>query len=430
MPDDFELLREHIVRGSDEAFRTLVERHSGMVHGAALRVVRNEHLADEITQAVFVILARKANGLRHGTILAGWLYRTARFVALEALRTEQRRQQHHQDFARMKDFTQTTSLWDQIAPLLEDAMHRLGAADRDAVVLRFLEEKSFAEVAGALGTSEAAAKMRVGRALEKLRTVLARRGVVVPAAALLGALSAHGASVAPSGLSATVATAALTQEAALESSLAALVKGGLQVLAWNKMKSGAIAAALAVLLSGVALVVQQPGSPRTNLGPVFVSSFEPMAGEWVGTFESRGGGQPNPVPQAATLSIRATRGGRSCEIEMRVGATAGRPASLYHFVHALNESGDRIVTVDDSQIGRMAGEGTITESSGDGKPGEWRATFRTQHNDRGGFTDCRWVRKGDELTITRHDQRTSPQGPTHFYSDLRLRRQAGANVVP
>src|SRR5436305_12125693 len=98
----------------------------------------------------------------------------------------------------------TASVWMKIAPLLDEAMERLRSTDRDAVVLRFLEERSFAEVASALGASEAAAKMRVSRALEKLRTFFARRGVVVPAAALAAVFSAHGACAAPTGLSAKV----------------------------------------------------------------------------------------------------------------------------------------------------------------------------------------------------------------------------------
>lgn len=91
MPNDGELLREFVEGGSEEAFRILVERHTGMVHGAALRVVHDESVAEEVTQAVFIILARKARSLTHKPVLAGWLYRTAHFVALEALRTEKRR---------------------------------------------------------------------------------------------------------------------------------------------------------------------------------------------------------------------------------------------------------------------------------------------------------------------------------------------------
>src|SRR5437867_581660 len=103
MRDDAELLGEYVERGSDEAFRSLVEQHAGIVYSAALRIVRNESMAEEVTQAVFIILARKAPSLRRKATLAGWLYRTARFVALEALRAESRRQKHTQEFAEMKN---------------------------------------------------------------------------------------------------------------------------------------------------------------------------------------------------------------------------------------------------------------------------------------------------------------------------------------
>src|SRR6185503_3267074 len=172
---DCDLLQEFVDRGSDDAFRALVERHTGMVHGAALRIVRDNELAQEVTQAVFVLLARKARHLSRGTVVAGWLYRSARFVALEAVRAEKRRQQRQEVFAQMN--ATTDSVWSQVEPLFDEVMNRLGSIDRDAVVLRFLEERTFPEVAQALGTTEAAAKMRVGRALEKLRSAFARRGV-------------------------------------------------------------------------------------------------------------------------------------------------------------------------------------------------------------------------------------------------------------
>src|SRR5437868_3250526 len=101
MSNDFEILREYVEKRSDDAFRLMVDRHSGLVHGVAFRIVHDEGLAQEVTQAVFIILTRKAEKLPRGTILAGWLYRTARFVAMEALRTEKRRQERHEDFARM-----------------------------------------------------------------------------------------------------------------------------------------------------------------------------------------------------------------------------------------------------------------------------------------------------------------------------------------
>src|SRR5215211_1209282 len=103
MANDYELLREHVEQGSEEAFRTLVERHARMVYGTAWRVLGNAQAAEETAQAVFILLARKASPIRCETILAGWLYRTTRFVALEALRSEKRRRERHEKLAEMND---------------------------------------------------------------------------------------------------------------------------------------------------------------------------------------------------------------------------------------------------------------------------------------------------------------------------------------
>jgi hypothetical protein len=102
MTDDLDLLRDYAAHGSDDAFRTLLNRYVGLVYAAALRQVQNPHLAEEITQAVFLVLARKAGALRSGTVLAGWLFRTTRFLAARAIRDQQRRQRHEEEAARMK----------------------------------------------------------------------------------------------------------------------------------------------------------------------------------------------------------------------------------------------------------------------------------------------------------------------------------------
>src|ERR1043165_1421046 len=124
MLDDLELLREYAEGGAEEAFRNLVERHARMVYGTAFRMCGDHSLAEDVTQGVFILLARKARTLRTGILLAGWLYRTARFVTLEALRNQQRRQQHDSRAAQMNESTTLDSA--QIAPLLEEAMNRLG----------------------------------------------------------------------------------------------------------------------------------------------------------------------------------------------------------------------------------------------------------------------------------------------------------------
>src|SRR4051794_17036308 len=132
MNDDMELVREYALRESEQAFETLVARHLSLVHSAALRQVRDPHLAEEITQTVFILLARKAAALSPKTILPGWLYRTTRYVAAAAVKIQRRREQRELESQRlaMIDETETDSAWDQLAPLLDEAMTQLRATDR------------------------------------------------------------------------------------------------------------------------------------------------------------------------------------------------------------------------------------------------------------------------------------------------------------
>ncbi len=176
--DDLTLLREYSLNHSESAFAALVSRHVNLVYSVALRSVRDPHLAEEITQVVFIILARKADATSEKTILSGWLCRTARYVSARALRTQIRRQQREHEAHMQSILTEPENeTWTRIAPLLDGAMERLGQKDHDAIVLRFFENKNFSEVGMALGASEDAAKMRVNRALEKLRRFFTKRGV-------------------------------------------------------------------------------------------------------------------------------------------------------------------------------------------------------------------------------------------------------------
>src|SRR5208282_6888600 len=120
MNDDLTLLREYARRNSEEAFAALVSRHVNLVYSVALRQVRDPHLAEEITQAVFIILARKAKSLGPKTILSGWLCRTARYVSANALTMQRRRQRREQE-AYMKSILNEPEpdAWRQIAPLLD-----------------------------------------------------------------------------------------------------------------------------------------------------------------------------------------------------------------------------------------------------------------------------------------------------------------------
>ena len=187
MDHDMELLREYARHNSEEAFAMLVSRHVNLVYSVALRQAHDPHLAEEITQAVFIILARKAETLGQKTILPGWLCRTARYTSANALTIQRRRQRREQE-AYMQSILNEPEpeAWRQIAPLLDGAMEHLGQKDHDAVVLRFFEGRNFKEVGAALGASENAAKKRVNHALEKLRRYFSKHGLVSTTAIIAG----------------------------------------------------------------------------------------------------------------------------------------------------------------------------------------------------------------------------------------------------
>src|SRR3984885_10269349 len=153
--DDLTLLREYAERNSEEAFATLVSRHVNLVYSVALRQVREPHLAEEITQAVFIILASKADKLPQHAVLPSWLCRTARYASANAL-TIQRRRQHREQEAHMQSILNEPSpvVWEELSPLIDAAMEKLDRKDHDALVLRFFESKNFAEVGAAIGASE------------------------------------------------------------------------------------------------------------------------------------------------------------------------------------------------------------------------------------------------------------------------------------
>ena len=167
--DDITLLKQFAETDSEPAFAGIVSRHLNLVYSTALRATGNAHAAQEISQAVFIILARKAKSLGAKAVLSGWLHRTARLTAANHVRGEIRRQKREQETFMQSTLNETADeTWRQIAPVLDEAISKLGAKDRDAIVLRFFENKSLGEVGAALGASEDAAKMRVNRALEKL----------------------------------------------------------------------------------------------------------------------------------------------------------------------------------------------------------------------------------------------------------------------
>jgi len=249
MADDFTLLLRFAREGREEDFAEIVRRHLGLVYRAALqRTGGDAHLAEDIAQQVFVTLAREAHAMQSYSVLEGWLYTTTRNAAANAMRTESRRRLREQEAYVMNELTSPDNSeadWDKIRPELDRVMDELPENDRDAVLMRFFSNHSFGEIGAKLRLTDNAARMRVERALEKLRDLLAKRGVVSTSAALTALLANQAAAAVPNTLAATITSAALVGGAAAVGSV-----GLITFMTTTKMLSitGAVACVAAGLM--------------------------------------------------------------------------------------------------------------------------------------------------------------------------------------
>lgn len=242
-PSDEDLLRHYARDGSQAAFTTLVERHLNLVYSAARRQVRSVQLAEDVAQSVFVDLARNAARLKPGTPLVAWLHLVTRRTAIDAIRKESRRQWREQSAVEIADMKPNPSAWADVEPLLDEALETLNETDRAALLLRYFENKSLREVGQALGASEDAAQKRVTRAVEQLRRVFARRGVVLTTAGLVTDLSAHAIQIAPATLEATIAASTASLGAA---TVHVAAVGATKTLVMTTAQKSAVGVALAL----------------------------------------------------------------------------------------------------------------------------------------------------------------------------------------
>lgn len=281
MPDatDMDLVREYAARQTEPAFETLVNRHVSLVYSTALRRVGNPASAEEITQAVFIILARKAAKLRHDAVLPAWLHETTRHVAASFLRGEIRRRHREQEAYMQSTLPSDDAMWDQLAPLLDEAIGRLRTSDRNVVVLHYFQNQTAREIAAALNIGEEAAKKRLTRAVGKLRLDFFKRGINVSTAALSGMVPARSVQAAPVAFAKTLTASALAKGVTASTSTLTPVKGALKIMAWTKAKTAAVATAIVLLAAATGTMAVKsarnhlPGSRLISPREIYMKAY-------------------------------------------------------------------------------------------------------------------------------------------------------------
>jgi len=259
-PSDQQLLRDYAAGQSEAAFTELVRRHVDLVFSAARRMTGEEQSARDATQAAFIALAQNASRLTPHPVLSGWLHCTVRNLAAKSVRTEVRRRAREQEAA-MNELpaNEPEPMWEQVAPLLDAALDELSEPDRDALLLRYFERKSAREMAQTLGVSDEAAQKRVTRALERLRELLARRGVAAGASGLAAVISANAVQAAPAGLAATISAATVVAGTTLAATLTTTTT---KAIAMTTLQKTLVTATVAVLAGAAIYQARQTASLR------------------------------------------------------------------------------------------------------------------------------------------------------------------------
>ncbi len=294
MLSDGELLRQYNKEGSQAAFTTLVQRHINMVYRTVLRRVGgNAHAADDVTQRVFTALARKAGTLTSRESLAGWLYSSARFAAAEVVRSEQRRRQHEHEAHTMNELNAVDSIpAEKFEPFFDEFMEGLPDRDREAVLLHFFEGRTFPEIGQAFSMSPDAARMRVSRAVDRLRGEMEGRGVKSTAAAVAAVLATQSAALAGAPSAVALATRAIADAGA---GCAATAGAGAKALAAAKLP-------LAFGVGVVAIVIGIGGGAYA-----YRMSTEAVVGEPVAIAQPAAPTiQQNPEPGGSYVAPSAT----------------------------------------------------------------------------------------------------------------------------
>jgi RNA polymerase sigma factor (sigma-70 family) len=263
MNDDGALLRHFAESNDQAAFRQLVERHIGFVYAVSRRRLRDDHAAHDATQAVFIALARKAAAVSRGPSLIGWLHRSAFFETRNLMRAHANRIARETEAQRLGltgGEAEPAPVWSAIEAVLDEVLCELSDRDREAILARYFSGQSYAEIGVAFDVAENTARMRVDRALLKLRDRLQRRGITSTAAVLASGLPALASTVVPSGMAATVVTASLT--------VAGASAGAAGIFAFMSTTKILTSAAALALIGGLVYQYRQTAQVEATLAAV------------------------------------------------------------------------------------------------------------------------------------------------------------------
>jgi RNA polymerase sigma factor (sigma-70 family) len=280
--NDAALLDEYARTGSREIVGELARRHAALVYSAARRQVGDGHLAEDVSQAVFVLLFSKASSINNPAQLVGWLYKTTRYTALNAMKIENRRKRHEEKAAAEKARQNQTAndqlQWEELSPILDQAMAELGEADRRSILLRYFQGLSVREVAGAMTASEEATKKRLSRGLDRLRRLLGKKGVATGAGVLGVALAARATEAAPEMLGTSIRALAAGQPAAASNFAIALAEKIARSMLLRTAWIAGIAASVLIAAAGWRFLAMQDSSEANAQGATTApSAITPVA---------------------------------------------------------------------------------------------------------------------------------------------------------
>lgn len=332
---DLDLLRRYWREGSEAAFEEVVRRHVDLVFSVAFRKVRSQQLAEEVVQTAFLDLAKSIQRLKPDTVVSAWLYQVAHRTAVDSIRRETRRAAREQIAVQMNALDSFPDLpepdWAQVEPILDDEMAGLPEPDRIAILLRFFEGKSFAEVGRAIGLSEDSAQKRVSRALDKLRGALQGRGVTVGAGTLVTLISTQCVQSAPLALASSVAAAVAS---------GTIVGGSVAVVAAKAAVTGTIQKVVLGLAAATSLGVAIYQTQNARRLERELATFQQRAeartqagADHVGQAPEGASKSNTRVPTAAWVALEAERDRLIAERD-----AAERLARLYKELAALHPS--------------------------------------------------------------------------------------------